>query len=209
MGASVFSMAWLDSSGEMQRSWASDSVLRRHRGSRLVLAGIMTLHLLFAWAGSASAASPYDGMSATDIAVAAAQDKSRQPPPRSAEKAVRGGSVTLSSFALVEMRGRFLHEGWYPIPGEPLPGPTAAQAVLLGPWQTAEFRLLDESNELLQQVTLARLDDDPTASHLTGSFDPPGQPFKVAVSGAPRTSPPVGFRSERITVSSPSETLSL
>ena len=181
-------MAWLDSTGEIQRSWASDSVLRRHRGSRLVLAGIMTLHLLFAGAGSASAASPYDGMSATDIAVAAARNNSLRTTPRSESEAVRDGSVTLYRFALVEMQMNSLHPGWFPIPGDPLPGPVAAEAVLLGPWQTAEFRLLDESNTLLRAVTLSRSDENPTGSQLTGSFELPTQPFKVAVSGVDASS---------------------
>lgn len=188
----MFLKFWQNLFGERRTRLGNGSVHRWRPGALRVVAGFMTLFLMFAGIGLAkqptSAANPNDGMSAIDIAVAAAQDKSRQPPPRSAEKAVRDGAVILYSFALVEMQMNSLHPGWSPIPGEPLPGPVTAEAVLLGTWQTAEFRLLDESNKLLRAVTLSRSDEDPSGSQLTGTFELPTQPFKVAVSGVDTSS---------------------
>jgi hypothetical protein len=129
----------------------------------------------------------FDGMSAIDIAVAAALEKQKHTPESQINAADNvSGSPSSISFAaceIVELKGRFMHEGWYPIPGHPLPGTAVAKAVLLGPWQSAEFRLVDETDQLLGAITLALDEEAPDGMTFLGSFEVPEQPFRFAVSG--------------------------
>jgi hypothetical protein len=134
-----------------------------------------------------SQGSPFDGMSAIDIEVAAALRKQDQEPhPTSSQLEIPAGTTPPVSFLqcdIVELRGRFMHEGWFPIPGNPLPGPATLQATLTGPLQTAEFRLIDVNEGLLQSLELDLADEAPDGKTYLGSFDVPDEPFKFAVSG--------------------------
>lgn len=77
-----------------------------------------------------------------------------------------------------------VHLGFVPIPGQPIVGTTlAARARLIGPFKTAEFRLVDESGETLQTIDLVQGDPDLDADDFLGSFPLPSVPFRVAVSG--------------------------
>ncbi|HET6566144.1 MAG TPA: hypothetical protein VFG52_12085, partial [Xanthomonadales bacterium] len=105
-----------------------------------------------------SSTSPYDGMSAIDIMVAAAARKSgsaSQPDvPAGTQVATAGSTISFHRFDLVELTGRFQHEGWYPIPGDPLPGTATGLAQMVGTWQSIQFRLVSEANELIHEVAL-------------------------------------------------------
>lgn len=130
-----------------------------------------------------SSRSPYDGMSAIDIMVAAAsrdqEDKSTvaQSPPEGASSS--SSSLSFLDFHFVELTGRYQHEGWYPIPGQPLPGNATGLARVHGSWHSFQFRLITEAGELIEPVVLDFLAGD----QFVGGFEIPDQPFKVAASG--------------------------
>ncbi len=129
-------------------------------------------------------------MSAIDIAVAA---KLRNGQTQSASQVQAldrptgvASPIDFYRFDLVELKGRFLHEGFFPIPGDPLPGTAIGQAVLLGPWESAQFRLVTEADDSIKDIDLKLENDETEGTTLTGTFDVPNQPFKVAVSGIDR-----------------------
>ncbi len=177
---------WCGFCGFDHADGASKSILKKLSRVRSPL--IFCLLIVSASAlAQPSEASPFDGMSAIDIAVAAAlrkQERDAQVPSSLAEApGATPSSITFFQCDIVELKGRFMHEGWYPIPGNPLPGTAATQVVLLGPWQTAEFRLIDEADDLLQELGLALDEEAPDGIIFLGTFDVPDQPFKMAVSG--------------------------
>ncbi|HKX55036.1 MAG TPA: hypothetical protein VJN01_03000, partial [Xanthomonadales bacterium] len=122
-------------------------------------------------------------MSAIDIMVAAAARKSgsvsQLDVPAGTEATTAGSTVSFHRFDLVELTGRFQHEGWYPIPGDPLPGTVTGLAELVGDWQSIQFRLVSENDEFIQDIELEPL----AGGSFVGEFEVPEQPFKVAVSG--------------------------
>jgi len=139
-----------------------------------------------AW-GQARQPHPFDGMSAIDIAVAARLKKGK-PVPHSVATAFDTPSGVVSSvdffkFDIVELKGRPLHQGELPIPGDPIPGNVIALAELHGPWVTAQFRLVTGADELIENITMNLPDGQTSGVDLLGNFDVPNQPFKVAVSG--------------------------
>ncbi len=154
-----------------------------------------------AW-GQAKALHPMDGMSATDIAIAARLK--REPTPGYSMPSVDGisqvidTSVDFFKFEIVEEKGRYLHEGYFPIPGEPLPGNVTALAELLGQWQTAQFRLVTEAGDLIGNITLSLPDGVTEGMSLLGNFDVPNQPFRVAVSGVGTNSVPYDITQTRL-----------
>lgn len=130
---------------------------------------------------------PFDGMSTIDISVAAAKRKYTKTASNHqgaiGAQAEVVSTVDFYSFNIVELKGRFLHEGWYPIPGDPLPGTVTVQAELIGSWQTAHFMLLDEADQLIENITLSVPAESAGSSTFLGTIEVPSQAFKVAVSG--------------------------
>lgn len=64
-----------------------------------------------------------------------------------------------------------------------LPGTATVQATLIGPWQTAEFRLINVNEDFLQSLELALSDEASDGKTFLGSFAVPDEAFKFAVSG--------------------------
>lgn len=126
-------------------------------------------------------------MSAIDIMVAAAARKSGSASqagvPAGTEATAAASTVSFHRFDLVELTGRFQHEGWYPIPGDPLPGTATGLAEMVGDWQSIQFRLVSEADELIEEIALTSLAGGAQGPSFVGSFELPQQPFKVAVSG--------------------------
>lgn len=99
--------------------------------------------------------------------------------------AVQGNSpLELYIFEFVEL-ANVAHPGYVRIAGQPVVGtsPTGL-ANMIGPFATAEFRLVDDVGATLQIVPLAQGDLDAAADEFAGSFALPATPFRVAVSGS-------------------------
>jgi hypothetical protein len=134
-----------------------------------------------------SSTSPFDGMSAIDIEVAAAllnpaadisgTSQSLDSPQTGAS------SVHFLQFDFVEVKGRPGHEGELPIPGEPQPGPGTAVAQLSGLAEAVQFRLVDESGALIELVDLQLPEGESLGFAYLGTLTVPSQPFRVAASG--------------------------
>lgn len=134
-----------------------------------------------------SKASPYDGMSAIDIRVAAAlhqrAEESTGPTPALESAAGAISDLNFLSCDLVEVKGRDLHEGEFPIPGDPLPGQATALVEFNGFATTAQFRLLDETEALLENIELSPPPGQTASSSYLGTFTVPSQPFRIAANG--------------------------
>jgi hypothetical protein len=76
------------------------------------------------------------------------------------------------------------HEGYAAIAGQPILGshPTAL-ATLIGPYASADFRLVDNTGATLQPLILAQGDPFAAADEYVGSLTLPAVPFRIAVSG--------------------------
>jgi hypothetical protein len=93
------------------------------------------------------------------------------------------------SAQFVKPRGRPGHEGLFRISGQPLAGiPATLQASLSAKEvQTTEFRLVTERGDTIQELPMNAASADRTFLEFVGTFQPPQQPFRVAVTGLDAT----------------------
>lgn len=98
--------------------------------------------------------------------------------------AIKGNSpIALSRFDFVEPN-EDIHGGFFPIPGQPVEGSDGlGEAVLLGPYGSADFELVDEFGDPLADIGLSQDFPDANPFHFLGGFDVPTVPFRVSVSG--------------------------
>lgn len=98
--------------------------------------------------------------------------------------AIKGNSpIALSRFDFVEAN-EDIHGGFFPIPGQPVEGADGmGEAVLLGPFESADFELVDEFGDPLADIGLSQDFPDANPFHFLGGFDVPTVPFRVSVSG--------------------------
>jgi len=89
------------------------------------------------------------------------------------------------SAQFVKTGGRPGHEGLFKISGQPLAGiPATLQASLSAKEvQTTEFRLVTERGDPIQELQMKAASADRTFLEFVGTFQPPQQPFRVAVTG--------------------------
>ena len=88
---------------------------------------------------------------------------------------------------LVQIGGRPGHEGSVPTAREPIAGKTArVLASVLGPSDTAEFRIVDSTNHFIQNINLTGKQFTPGIREYAGDVAVPVQPFKIAASGTTR-----------------------
>jgi len=85
----------------------------------------------------------------------------------------------------VKEGGRPGHEGFFRIQGQPLMGKPAMLQVALSAQETktAEFHLMSERGEAIQEVKLHGLNADREFLELAGKVELPAAPFRVAVTG--------------------------
>ena len=81
--------------------------------------------------------------------------------------------------------GRPGHEGLFRIPGQPLAGIPATLEVSLSAKaaQITEFRLVTERGDTIQELRMNGTSSDREFLEFVGDFQPPKQPFRVAVIG--------------------------
>jgi len=92
--------------------------------------------------------------------------------------------ILFDSFQFVALAGRPAHEGFFPIPGQPLLGSAQkGRARLVGPFSSAAFSVVSESGDLLQNISLTANQPDAAATDLLGDFTLPSQQFRIAVNG--------------------------
>ena len=84
---------------------------------------------------------------------------------------------------VVELKGRVEHEGYFPIPGQPVPGNAHLMVWLAGEWTRADFRLVDTAGQSILEVSLSPMSGESKTGNLLGAFIVPAVPFRVAVSG--------------------------
>lgn len=136
---------------------------------------------------SAIAENPFDGMSAVDIAVQA--ESARLDEPQASPVGVcsdsidEAMSINFMKFEFAKLTGRAGHQSLTPDHSQPIPGSKDAIAELWGSWATAEFRLVDETGELIENILMDSTDDEFARMYWAGSVDIPNSPFSVAVSG--------------------------
>jgi len=89
------------------------------------------------------------------------------------------------SARFVKPGGRPGHEGLFKISGQPLAGiPATLQTSLSAKEvQSTEFRLVTERGDTIQELQMNAANADRTFLEFVGTFQPPQQPFRVAVTG--------------------------
>jgi hypothetical protein len=89
-----------------------------------------------------------------------------------------------SSFDFVTLTGRIAHEGYFPIPGQPVVGDTqTVVGRVTGTTSKLAFSLINESGDLLENLSLTQGDPNAIASDFVGSLFLPSQPFRVVATG--------------------------
>lgn len=134
-----------------------------------------------------SQGSPFDGMSAIDIRMAATLRQKTEAPFK-ASTALETTATTASGIEflrcdLVELKGHPLHPGEFPIPGEPLPGTALARVEFNQFAQSVAFRLLNSTGGLLQPIELNPPENLSASTTFQGSFTVPAEPFRIAATG--------------------------
>jgi len=75
------------------------------------------------------------------------------------------------------------HLGNIPIPGQPVAGTSSqAEAVIRGTYETADFKLISPSGQVIKSIVLSP-QNIPDVSSLSGSVDIPTNPFRVIATG--------------------------
>lgn len=98
-------------------------------------------------------------------------------------------SLQFASFNFVTLEGESIgsetrHEGFFPIEGQPVVGSNqTGLADLTGQFSTANFTLLAQNGQPLQQMSLMQNNPDASADEFVGTFGLPSEPFRVSVSG--------------------------
>lgn len=149
-----------------------------------------------------SQTSPFDGMSAIEIKVAAAL---RDKPEASSGQSTRleFPATTASGFGflrcdLVELKGHPLHPGEFPIPGEPLPGTALARVEFNQYAQDVEFWLTNESGGQLRLIDLGPPGNQSASTTFQGSFTVPNEPFRIAATGEDLENQPFDVSCDRL-----------
>jgi hypothetical protein len=93
--------------------------------------------------------------------------------------------IHIISAEFVRKGGRPGHEGLFRIQGQPLSGIPATLQVSLSTQEveTAEFRLVSDRGDTLQELHVQPENSDRDFREYLGILEPPKQPFRVAVSG--------------------------
>jgi len=128
----------------------------------------------------------FDGMSAIEIRLIASQQPTSLPGDASKtldSTTSAGPGTAFLRCDLVELKGHPLHQGEFPIPGEPLPGDTQARVEFNQFVHSTSFRLLNESGESLENITLDPPGNQTASSTYQGGFTVPVVPFRIAASG--------------------------
>jgi hypothetical protein len=93
-------------------------------------------------------------------------------------------SLQITRFDFVTLTGRLGHEGFGPIAGQPIIGSEqTGLAVLVGPFATADFRLIDTMGNFIQSLALTQTHPNAAADEFVGSLMLPSKPFRVEVRG--------------------------
>ncbi len=89
-----------------------------------------------------------------------------------------------SSFDFVTLTGRIGHEGYFPIPGQPVVGDTqTVVGRLSGTVTNVGFSMVTEAGDPLQSLVLAQGDANAPPDDYVGTVPLPSQPFRVVVTG--------------------------
>jgi len=135
----------------------------------------------------ASKASPFDGMSAIDIRVAASVGQKAEttstPTAPLETTTTSASSLKFLRCDLVELNDHPLHAGEFPIAGDPLPGSALARVEFNQFAQSVAFRLLNASGELLQPIELNPPENLSASTTFQGGFTVPAEPFRIAATG--------------------------
>ncbi len=92
--------------------------------------------------------------------------------------------IFLVTVEFVQLGGRFGHEGYFKIPGQPLAGkPAMLRVNLSGSVQSTEFHFMSEAGELIRPFQMRLESHDRDDQEFFGEVELPSQPFRVAVSG--------------------------
>jgi hypothetical protein len=92
--------------------------------------------------------------------------------------------ISIVDVDFVEKGGRIGHEGFFPIPGQPVIGKNQiAMAKLSGTPLTASFSLSSEDGTTLQAIGLNKNYPDAGVNDYVGALVPPGSKFRFIVSG--------------------------
>jgi len=146
--------------------------------------------------------SPFDGMSAIDIKVAAALRHKAEAAsgqlPQFESAATSTSGFGFLRCDLVELNGHPLHPGEFPIPGDPLPGTALARVEFNQFAQDTEFRLMNESGGLLQLIDLSAPGSQSASTTFQGSFTVPNEPFRIAATGEDLEGQPFDVSCERL-----------
>jgi hypothetical protein len=133
-----------------------------------------------------SPGSPFDGMSAIEIKIAAAHQRhsgESTGKQEGIESAAATSGIQFLRCDLVELNDHPLHPGEFPIPGEPLPDDATARVQFNQFVHSTAFRLLSESGGLLENITLDPPENQTASSNYHGSFTVPGEAFRIAATG--------------------------
>jgi hypothetical protein len=89
-----------------------------------------------------------------------------------------------NSFNFVTLTGRLAHEGYFPIPGQPVVGDTqTVVARLFGTTTNAAYSAITEAGDALQVLPLAQGDPNAAPDDYVGTITLPTQPFRVVATG--------------------------
>jgi hypothetical protein len=89
-----------------------------------------------------------------------------------------------SSFDFVTLTGRVAHEGYFPIPGQPVVGDTqTVVARVSGTTSNVAFSMVTEGGDPLQTITLAQGDPNAIPDDFVGTIALPAQLFRVIATG--------------------------
>ncbi|HET6565295.1 MAG TPA: hypothetical protein VFG52_07775, partial [Xanthomonadales bacterium] len=154
--------------------------LRKFVSTALLLSLAWTLAPLETRADD-SPASPFDGMSAIEIKIAAARQQHASAaanPVTGSESPAATSSIQFLRCDLVELNDHPLHPGEFPIPGEPLPGDALARVEFNQFVHSTAFRLLNESGGLLGNINLSPPANQDNSTSYQGSFTVPAEPYR-------------------------------
>ena len=95
------------------------------------------------------------------------------------------GDIHLINAEFVKEGGRPGHEGFFPIAGQPVMGKRAVLRISLSAKETktAEFRLVSERGEPIQELKLQAVNTDREFLEMMGKVQLPSKPFRIAAIG--------------------------
>lgn len=103
----------------------------------------------------------------------------------------RSGNISLIDFRFVELSGRPGHEGYFPAKGAIRAGEERmCQAVMAGPYGTAEFAFVSSEGTRIAAFSLDPNDSDAAGGEFIGTCRVPSRPFRFLVRGVDRQGNP-------------------